>query len=340
MLVEKPMATSLTEAAELVELAASSPGHLLPAPHILLSPTYRAIKARVEAGEIGSVVSGPRPLWLVGPRLGRLVLPQGRRCAVRPRRLQRRGAVRHLRPGPARDGDDRRRDPAPRHRGRGRAGRGRGQRARADRLRRGAAGRRHDRLHDAEVPLARDRAVRHDRRAATARRRLGAGGLRAVAQRPRRLGDPRRDRPDLAVDRRPPPPRALHRRRSRPGDPARARLPRARDHARRAGGRRRRPRPRHHEPVPGPDYASLPATVDDHRRVHDRGQPCDDYSPSPRPTFDGPTAIPFDLRHPARLGRRRGGRGGRLDLRVDRARSTASSSACRSMAPSATRASS
>jgi predicted dehydrogenase len=67
VLVEKPMATSLEEAAELVELAATSPGHLLPAPHILLSPTYRAIRSRVAAGDIGSVVSARARYGWAGP---------------------------------------------------------------------------------------------------------------------------------------------------------------------------------------------------------------------------------------------------------------------------------
>ena len=60
-----------------------------------------------------------------------------------------------------------------------------------------------------------DRALRHARRAADARRRLGARGLRAVAQRHRRVGAARRDRPDVAVDRRPAPPRRVHRDRRR-----------------------------------------------------------------------------------------------------------------------------
>ena len=58
------------------------------------------------------------------------------------------------------------------------------------------------RLHHAEVPLAGDRAVRPRRRAPDARRRLGAGGLRAVDQRARLVGGRRRDRPELALDRR------------------------------------------------------------------------------------------------------------------------------------------
>ena len=67
VLVEKPLATSLDEAAGLVELAARSPGILLPAPHILLSPTYRAIHARVQAGDLGSVVSARARYGWSGP---------------------------------------------------------------------------------------------------------------------------------------------------------------------------------------------------------------------------------------------------------------------------------
>ncbi len=48
-------------------------------------------------------------------------------------------------------------------------------------------------------------------------------------------------------------------------------------------------------PFPAPDYASLPAGADDHRRVHDPSLEAavTTYSPSPRPTFDGPAAIPY-----------------------------------------------
>jgi predicted dehydrogenase len=67
VLVEKPLATSLAEAAELVELAAGAPGHLLPAPHILLSPTYRAIHARVQAGDVGRLVSARARYGWSGP---------------------------------------------------------------------------------------------------------------------------------------------------------------------------------------------------------------------------------------------------------------------------------
>jgi predicted dehydrogenase len=53
VLVEKPMAVTLEEAAELVELAQRSPGYLLPAPHVVLSPTYQTIWRRIHRGDIG-----------------------------------------------------------------------------------------------------------------------------------------------------------------------------------------------------------------------------------------------------------------------------------------------
>ena len=55
VLVEKPMATRLDEAARLVELAARGPGLLVCAPHVVLSPTYRALWSRVRRGDIGRV---------------------------------------------------------------------------------------------------------------------------------------------------------------------------------------------------------------------------------------------------------------------------------------------
>jgi len=70
VLVEKPMATSLDEARELLELGRTSPGRLVCAPHILLSPTYRAIHARVRAGEIGHVVNARARYGWAGPDWG------------------------------------------------------------------------------------------------------------------------------------------------------------------------------------------------------------------------------------------------------------------------------
>jgi predicted dehydrogenase len=53
VLVEKPMAITLPEAAELVELAKTSAGHLVCAPFVILSPTFQSIWRHVTAGDIG-----------------------------------------------------------------------------------------------------------------------------------------------------------------------------------------------------------------------------------------------------------------------------------------------
>jgi len=55
VLVEKPMATNLEDAAELVQLARFGPGYLVCAPHVILSPTYQTIGWRLHRGEIGRV---------------------------------------------------------------------------------------------------------------------------------------------------------------------------------------------------------------------------------------------------------------------------------------------
>ena len=79
-------------------------------------------------------------------------------------------------------------------------------------------------------------------------------------------------------------------------------------------------------PFPAPDFARAAATSTATAACTTRSarEPGRRPTPptSPRPTFDGPTRS-ARRRHPPRLGRRGGGRGGRLDLRVDRARSTA-----------------
>jgi len=70
VLVEKPMAMTLEEAAHLVELAKASPGHLLPAPHVVLSPTYGAIWRRVHEGNIGTVLTARGFYGWAGPDWG------------------------------------------------------------------------------------------------------------------------------------------------------------------------------------------------------------------------------------------------------------------------------
>jgi predicted dehydrogenase len=48
-----------------------APGHLVCAPHILLSPTYRAMHARVRAGEIGGLLTARARYGWSGPDWGR-----------------------------------------------------------------------------------------------------------------------------------------------------------------------------------------------------------------------------------------------------------------------------
>lgn len=55
VLVEKPMATGLEEAAELVRLSEQSDKLMICAPHVLLSPTYREMLRRIRQGEVGDI---------------------------------------------------------------------------------------------------------------------------------------------------------------------------------------------------------------------------------------------------------------------------------------------
>jgi predicted dehydrogenase len=57
VLLEKPLALTLEEAAELLETARGSRGHLLCAPFVALSPTYQAIWRHLRQGDIGTVYS-------------------------------------------------------------------------------------------------------------------------------------------------------------------------------------------------------------------------------------------------------------------------------------------
>jgi predicted dehydrogenase len=53
VLVEKPMATTREQAAELLRVAETSPGHLVCAPHVMLSPDYQEMYRTVAAGGVG-----------------------------------------------------------------------------------------------------------------------------------------------------------------------------------------------------------------------------------------------------------------------------------------------
>ena len=71
VLVEKPMAVTLDEAAALVEIAKGSPGYLLPAPHIILSPTYQTMWQRIHRGDIGKVLMARARYGWAGPSWGK-----------------------------------------------------------------------------------------------------------------------------------------------------------------------------------------------------------------------------------------------------------------------------
>jgi predicted dehydrogenase len=71
VLVEKPMATTMAEAAEIVELAKRSKGYLVPAPHVLLSPTYQKMWRHIHRGDIGRPLSARAFYGWAGPAWGK-----------------------------------------------------------------------------------------------------------------------------------------------------------------------------------------------------------------------------------------------------------------------------
>jgi predicted dehydrogenase len=77
VLVEKPMATDLSEARELLTLSRSSPGLLVCAPHIILSPTFQALHRCVRDGSIGRVVNARARYGWAGPWWGEWYYRQG-----------------------------------------------------------------------------------------------------------------------------------------------------------------------------------------------------------------------------------------------------------------------
>ena len=77
VLVEKPMSTSLEEARALLEAAATAPGQLVCAPHIVLSPTYREMHRRVRDGEIGDLHLARARYGWSGPWWGRWFYESG-----------------------------------------------------------------------------------------------------------------------------------------------------------------------------------------------------------------------------------------------------------------------
>jgi predicted dehydrogenase len=70
VLVEKPMATSIAAARELLRASKKAKGLLVCAPHIVLSPTYRSMHADVHAGKIGRVLLARARYGWAGPWWG------------------------------------------------------------------------------------------------------------------------------------------------------------------------------------------------------------------------------------------------------------------------------
>jgi predicted dehydrogenase len=70
VLVEKPMATDLSVAAEMVAVAREGRSRLVCAPHVLLSPTYQEMWSRVRAGGIGDLHLGRARYGWKGPWWG------------------------------------------------------------------------------------------------------------------------------------------------------------------------------------------------------------------------------------------------------------------------------
>ena len=71
VLVEKPMAPTLAEGKELLEIAKTSKGILHPAPHVVLSSTFKAIKQHLDRGDIGTPYLARAFYGWAGPSWGK-----------------------------------------------------------------------------------------------------------------------------------------------------------------------------------------------------------------------------------------------------------------------------
>jgi predicted dehydrogenase len=67
VLLEKPLATTLDDAAGLVELARRSRGFLVCAPFTILSPTFQTMARRIQRGDIGKICSARARYGWSGP---------------------------------------------------------------------------------------------------------------------------------------------------------------------------------------------------------------------------------------------------------------------------------
>ena len=80
VLLEKPLATSLEDAKELVKLAKDSRGHLVCAPFTILSPTFQVISRRIRSGDIGKPCSARARYGWAGPDWSEWFYKQGGGC--------------------------------------------------------------------------------------------------------------------------------------------------------------------------------------------------------------------------------------------------------------------
>jgi predicted dehydrogenase len=76
-LVEKPMAPTLEEGAELLAVAQKSDKILHPAPHVVLSPTYQTMWRRIHRGDIGQPLQARAFYGWNGPSWGQWFYKQG-----------------------------------------------------------------------------------------------------------------------------------------------------------------------------------------------------------------------------------------------------------------------
>lgn len=77
VMVEKPLATTLEDGLALVELARRSYGYLLPAPHVILSPTFQTMARRIWGGDIGRPLLARARYGWKGPSWGKWFYHKG-----------------------------------------------------------------------------------------------------------------------------------------------------------------------------------------------------------------------------------------------------------------------
>lgn len=71
VLVEKPMSTNWEEAKAIMAIANKSDRYLMPAPHVVLSPTFQVMKQRIANGDIGKVCAARAVYGWSGPEWGK-----------------------------------------------------------------------------------------------------------------------------------------------------------------------------------------------------------------------------------------------------------------------------